>query len=138
MTDLTITTLDRAALRAFTAAALAALAPLAEQYGVVLSNAGGHFGGATGDMKIGIRVKDAAPREMSEFAAYAHIYGLAESDLGATFHFNGNTYRVAGLKGSSRKYPILAQRSDGKTFKFPASTVKAMLAMERSRAGDAR
>lgn len=60
-----------------------------------------------------IKTKDA-----EAFKSYARIYGLQEEDFGKTFRNNGHTYKIAGLKTKSGKYPVIAEREDGKKFKF--------------------
>jgi hypothetical protein len=59
-----------------------------------------------------------------DFAAYAPQYGLKPSDLGKKFFFRGRQYTIVGWKPRSFKYPVLAQRDDGRVFKFRPATVK--------------
>lgn len=58
-----------------------------------------------------------------DFERYCGIFGLEPGDLGATFKSRGRTYTIVGLKTRARTYPILAERDDGQSFKFPADAV---------------
>ena len=44
-------------------------------------------------------------------------------DLGQEFQRSGKTFTIVGLKPRSKKYPILAKCSDGKTYKLPVDLV---------------
>ena len=71
-----------------------------------------------------------AIREMSYADAWrrqAPFYGFLLEHLGKTVTHNGSRYTIAGLKPTSRKYPIMMKRDDGKMFKFPEYTVKNLL-----------
>jgi len=67
----------------------------------------------------------AISKEAEDFKHYACLYELAADDLGKTFNFQGQSWVITGLKSKSHKYPILASKGDGHTFKFPANIVKA-------------
>ena len=56
-------------------------------------------------------------------------YGFVPEDLGKMFKdSSGNNYRIIGLKPRNRKYPIIAEKlNNGKSFKFSALYVKAMI-----------
>ena len=69
-------------------------------------------------------VKD---KSAEDFKRAAFAYGLKPEDLGKSFVTAGVQYTITGLKRSSRRYPILAKRSDGKQYKFPADMVKLHL-----------
>lgn len=64
------------------------------------------------------------------FRSLAPIYGLKPEDLGRTFAVShgwrgGSTqYKITGISGWKSKYPIIAERSDGRKFRFPLDTVK--------------
>jgi hypothetical protein len=73
------------------------------------------------------RAGNVEPLEAKDFKANAWRWGLVESDLGRTFTSRGQTYTITGAKPRSSQYPILGQRKDGKTFKFPADQIKWQL-----------
>ncbi len=61
--------------------------------------------------------------EAIDFTRSARQFGLEPSDLNKKFIFRGNEYTITGSAPRAWKAPILATRSDGKKFKFPAPTV---------------
>ena len=66
-------------------------------------------------------------QERANFSAYADMFGLQPDDLGKTFTSQGRTYTIEGIAPRRPKYPVVAKRDDGKTFKFPAETVAMRL-----------
>jgi hypothetical protein len=66
--------------------------------------------------------------EAENFKQFAAMYGLQPTDLGKQFRsWKGDTYTITGLSPRRSKYPIHAERSDGKRFKFPAAEVKGRI-----------
>ena len=64
-------------------------------------------------------------KEVSAFELNAKFYGLEPTDLGCKFSFNGELYKIVGLKPRSRKYPILGENIvTGKSYKFMPEMVK--------------
>jgi len=61
------------------------------------------------------------------FKRECYRFGLEPDDLGSSFLFRGEMYKIVGLKPRSYKYPVLAERSDGRSFKFAADLVKRNL-----------
>ncbi len=59
-----------------------------------------------------------------DFKTFAVLFGLDPDVLGKTFKNGGHTFKICGLKGRSVKYPVLAEREDGKKFKFGADFIK--------------
>ena len=71
------------------------------------------------------QVKD---QETVDFENRCLIYGFKPEDLGSRFTSQGETYSITGLSRRAHKYPILCKQiRTGKTFKFPARTVKQCL-----------
>ena len=66
-----------------------------------------------------VKTKDA-----EYFKTYAILCGLQSEDLGKIFHSNGHAYKIVGLKTNSGKYPVIAEREDGKKFKFGLEYIK--------------
>lgn len=62
-----------------------------------------------------------------EFAALAPVFGLKPEDFNRTFTMLGKRYRIKALMPSRSKHPVLAEREDGRRFKFSAPTVKGLL-----------
>jgi hypothetical protein len=68
-------------------------------------------------------------KEAESFKKFAVVYGLKEEDFGKSFKSNGHTYKICGLKTKSGKYPVIAERDNGRRFKFGAEYVKLMLSV---------
>jgi len=64
---------------------------------------------------------------VAEFKMFASAYGMKEEDLGREIAIYGQKYVIKGMASRSQKFPILAERADGKGFKLPLSAVKAAL-----------
>ena len=62
-----------------------------------------------------------------DFKHYCTRYGLKPEALGATFTRDRQQYTITGCKPRSSKYPIIGQRTDGKSFKFSPEDVKRSL-----------
>lgn len=58
-------------------------------------------------------------------AAAAFAAAPEKADLGRTFVFKGRRHVIRGLKIGSKTMPVIAEREDGKRFKFPAEAVKS-------------
>ena len=50
--------------------------------------------------------------------------GLQKEDFGKTFVYGGQSYTVVGIKPRSSKFPVIAERSDGKKFKMPVEVIR--------------
>ena len=70
-------------------------------------------------------------KEARAFKQCAVMLGLIPENLGDIFTVRGQSYQIVGAKPRSPKYPILAERSDGKVFKFPESTVIRALGVRK-------
>lgn len=129
-----ITKFDRASVRQILAECEEALRPVAEKYGLTLDRKGKtYYQDALPVMYQLLVTKmdedgNVLSADAKAFQEQAFLYGLEPSDLGREFKSRGDTFRITGLKPRSRKYPVLAKNvKTGKTFKFPAESVKAGL-----------
>lgn len=68
-----------------------------------------------------------AKEQLIEWKSSCWLWDLEMNDFGKRFTFKDTIYTITGCKRTSRKYPILARRPDGKVFKFPGSLVKRNL-----------
>lgn len=104
-----------------------ALQSVAKKYNVEMKYNGGRFTSNNATIKIEISTindnGELITREANDFKSLAKFYGLSADLYGKSFTTHKDTYKIVGLKSKSHKYPILCERSDGKIFKFPASTV---------------
>lgn len=64
--------------------------------------------------------------------ANAKWLGLPEDALGRTFVSHGQVFTIAGYNGKARKYPIIANRSDGAPYKFTINQVRDALKREET------
>lgn len=105
-----------------------------EGLGLSATVGGASFTGSSVVFKVEVAVvsKDGAVlnREAQDFKRFAPLFGLAPGDLGRTFKLGGRTYTVSGCKSRGYKNPIIADRDDGKRFKFPSETVRALLSTQ--------
>lgn len=128
---MTTTTIDRALARTLSSEIEAAVASIGESYGVKIATGNGRFSPTNLTLKLNISTigKDGAvnTKEADDFRRYAMRWGLEKTDLGASFRREGIEYTITGAKPRSKKYPILATRPDGRTFKFGASTISRYL-----------
>ena len=114
-----ITTLDKVTLRIIREKMDAALASL-EEIGIHAKATNISYQDQNATVKVEISVMgengEVVSKEALDYERYREMYELPE--LGTTFTNRGTTYTITGLKPRSTKYPVLAMRADGKTFKF--------------------
>jgi hypothetical protein len=120
---------DRAFLKRLRDEIDAALAPIAEEYGITLQLGNASFSPDDVTFKLKghiIRAPGEMSREAADYKKYAGDYGLNPNQyaLGAKFRHRNSTFEITGLKMSSRKYPVLCRNHNGKTYKFPVDLVK--------------
>ena len=114
-----------------------ALAAVGEKHNVRISAKGATYDpdGANGSFKLEVlsigASGDVHDKAATSFVERCRLYGLKPEDLGRTFKNGGLTFTVSGLKPLARSMPILATDSaSGKTYKFTAESVKALLAAQ--------
>lgn len=61
-----------------------------------------------------VKSKDGSVQSIEEinFLKHAELYGLAKTDLGRTFMYQGREFRISGLNPRARKRPIFAMLGD--------------------------
>lgn len=127
-----ITRFDRVTATSFAAIVVKAVRPIAEHFGVTVTNAGGSITDKTFTLKLRFGAQAANGEAMSAeahaFRQNATAYGLSPDDLGRTFRTERRSeYEIVGMKPRNRKYPVLAKHGE-KTYKFSALAVKRYLA----------
>lgn len=101
------------------------LALLEDDLGVTFTFGSFTYGGG----KVSLKVDAATLTEVdgtsvpADFAAACNLVGLEPSDYGRTFTSRGRQYKVTGINLRRRKYPVSAERDDGRGFKFDSETV---------------
>lgn len=80
---------------------------------------------------------NATTPERRRFVQYASMHGLAPSDIDKTFRSGTKTYKVVGLRDSTRSTrPVICEEvgGDGKRYVFAAILVKAQLGIAHLKA----
>ncbi len=104
----------------------AALAPVAAKYGLSVKKGTGRFTDRNYTTKLEFNLLNAEGKDTTaedQFKRLAPILGFRPEDFGKEFLAQNQLFRISGVKPSSRKFPILATRADGKVFKFPKTIV---------------
>lgn len=116
-------TMTRSLLRELNAEINGALEAVAERHGLVVSVGGGSFSSSSYRPKVEFKTvgEDGVPED---FAATARLLGLPEDCYGKTFTNRGRAFTVRGFNLRAKRYPVLVERDDGRTYKFDVGTVK--------------
>jgi len=112
--------------RSFSPKVVEALEKLGEEHGCSVKYRGGELSETKYTIKIEFSVLDTAAGisgARQEFEQRCQMYNLKSEDFQRHVNIDGQVYRIAGIRPSSYKYPILLDRLDGKRFKFSASRV---------------
>lgn len=116
-----------------------ALAEVAKKFDIVLSceNMKYFHDGGSVEIKVKGAVKNSSGEVMTEerqaFLKLAQFDGLSPDDLGKSFKdLNGMTHTITGYRRKAHKKPITTRASDGKTYVWPASSVKTLLSRASS------
>jgi len=127
----TIKAFDRAAVRLVADEAKAALDAVAAKYGLTVSYAGGTFMPTDANFKFQFQCVaesvDGKPGVPVGFARDMKVLGLPEDCFGKTFTWQRRGYTIEGSHLSSRKYPVLCKRDDGKSFSMTVEAVRTGL-----------
>jgi hypothetical protein len=109
----------------------AALAEVAQKYGISIKAGNATYTGETATFKLNLGVIDgdgvAADPMIAAFKNNAKYCGLEASDLGRSFVLNGRSYTIHGLNLKARNRPIIARGSDGKLYSFEDTAVVRLL-----------
>jgi hypothetical protein len=60
----------------------------------------------------------------ADYMRHCSSYGLTPQQWLTEVELNGRKYKIVGIAPRSRKYPIIAEKTDGKFCKIPASYVQ--------------
>jgi len=103
-----------------------AVESLGKKYGVTIRTGNCSFNPIEATFKLKVvttNTKVVEEKKQNDFARYAKMFGLKESDLGREFRVGGVVYTITDIAPNRSKFPILGQRNDGRKFKFKAETV---------------
>jgi len=121
-----VTAFNRQNIRQINSELEAALKQVAEKYGLEVKLGNTRFTGDNFTTKVQVATVAEGgitmSKEATDFNRYKTILGI-NMDLGQEFQRSGKTFTIVGLKPRSKKYPILAKCSDGKTYKLPVDLV---------------
>lgn len=122
----------RASVRALAAEIESALAPIAERHGIQIKTGSATYLGRNAVIKVECSGIDehgeAETREALRFVSLAGSFGIAPHvRLRATFAAQGATFTIVGLATRGTRFPVLARREDGKTFKFAVASVNRLV-----------
>ncbi len=121
-----VTSFNRQNIRQINSELEAVIKQVAEKYGLEVKLGNTRFTGDNFTTKVQVATVAEGgitmSKEATDFNRYKTILGI-NMELGNEFERNGNTYTIVGLKPRSKKYPILAKCSDGKTYKLPVDLV---------------
>lgn len=131
-----ITSFNRQSCAALSARVQAALQPLADEFGLVITTKGGTFTPDNFTIKVEAatisRDGTVQSREATLFREYAQSYGLDPGLLGAPFSSNGKEFVVVGLNPRAQRLPVIAKDGSGLRYKFAAETVKILAAARKA------
>ncbi len=121
--------IDRTSIRLLRDQIESALAALGTQHNLAITVGGASFlPGKNVTFKLECAVIGAdgevASKDAEAFKTNAIFFGLKAEDLGREFTYNGKRWTITGCAPRSRKFPILCEDHNGKTFKLPAHAVK--------------
>jgi hypothetical protein len=113
----------------------AALAPIAEKYGLTLDRKGRTYQREALPVMFQFLIAKTDADGVTldaqgmDFQRYAQTFDLEPSDLGREFNVpEGKRFRICGLNVRSPKYPVMAEEvRTGKKFKFSVERVKLFL-----------
>ena len=106
----------------------AALADIAEQYGLVVEISGGSYSpaGYSPKLKLNVVTEDGIP---ADFKNLAPLYSMTEDDYGKEIRLNnGHMAKITGINTRRPKYPIsVVDVVTGRSYKLPDSMVLMQL-----------
>lgn len=126
------TTIDRELLKLIRPEIDAALKAVADKFGISIKAGKAAFSAMNATFKLELAVisenGDVVNKDAERFDKYAHLVGLLPEHRGAQVQLGAASYKITGLKSViDGKFPIIAQRTDGKSFCLSVSAVKSAL-----------
>lgn len=119
-----LTKFDRASVKELRGAIKDALASVEASYGITFEFNTIRFSDRDFSTRLQARVgSDVKDHAKADWDATCGLFGLKPEDFGRTFTYAGNTYKVAGIKPRSKKYPIIAENAAGTRYKMPTDVL---------------
>lgn len=123
-----LTALDKVSVEKLTRDIEAALAAVGEKYGVKITRNGGKFDSAGADLKLKVRVLNAAPaavnnsRQAQAFRLYAPLEGISADALGKTIRLSQlGLCKIVGWNTRASRMPIMLETATGAAAKCSAA-----------------
>ena len=125
------TKLNKYALGVIGDSIVVALKSVEREMGIKLEFKGGRFQDKSATLKLEVVLVQEDGTAFSQieedFKTCCSRYGIEPSDLGRPFTSNGEHFKLTGLKPQNHRYPFIAERRDGKQYKFSASFIRTLL-----------
>lgn len=119
-----------------------AIDAIAEKHGLAISFANAKFSAEHARLNFDVFAVvngNVKSPEAIAFEKRAALWGLAPSDLGIEFMFNGRAFILTGYLSKGKKYKFQAKTSDtGHVFRLPVSAVQAIKAAKEAKASGLR
>jgi hypothetical protein len=127
-----IKSIDRNTARQISADINTAVQSVATKYGISLKDKGCRFSSTNATFKIEAALIGAGgvvvSSERNDYTRYCFMYNLNPSWLDKSFNHGSDVFTIIGLATRKRKNPVLTKSAkNGKTYIFPANTVKALM-----------
>ena len=130
--------MDRDKCKAIRAVIDNALKGVGEPLGVKITIGGASYDTHVANFKIefaDIVAGQAMTKEVEAFKRMATLHGFQPEDLGKPFAFRRRMYKICGLKHGC-KHPLLAERDDGKVYRFSADLILPLIGRKQHFAFD--
>ncbi len=101
----------------------AAINAVCEKHGVTAKFGNIRYSSATYTSKMEVYATSNGDADKIEFNRYAMRFGLKNEAYRSTFTSNGETFTVVGIKPRAKQYPIIAENTKGKRYKFDTSVI---------------
>lgn len=135
MPTIVIKKFDKRACNAVRADINAALKTVATKHGIKLVAGRGTFDDTHFTLKLEMGVLDESGADLSakrDFEMCATHFGLKPEDFGCEFVFDGETYRLDGVRQRAERMPLLATLlRAGQRYRLPAGAVREALSRAR-------
>ena len=105
----------------------AALEEVGIKHGIIFNCANAKFTNLDFTFQLKGEVIDAGDgksKAEAEWEKDSYLYGLQDVKFGARFQSNSKVFFISGIDFKKHKYPILANDSEGRGYKFEADSIK--------------
>lgn len=119
---------DRATILNLQQRILETLAPLGEELGIQITGGDSRFSASQASVAFSLALtpRDGLTAEQREFNQLAPAFGLTAEHYHHPLTRGGTRYRLIGFKPRNRKYPIIAENSEGTRYKLPLDAIQGL------------